>query len=141
MKIEHEILIFVYFLCIIIITMILFSFVFNIITKRLFGNYPTKTKIYYLEIFSIWLILAFVMFNIRTNINRYSKKEITNYVKSNGENQEYPDLYKEIDEMEKFDLVIIVGFFIIFIGSQQHSYNEKLSLLNEDIGVFSEAFE
>jgi uncharacterized membrane protein len=121
--------------------MALFSFVFNTITTRLFGNYPKKTKIYYIEIFFIWLVLAYLMFNFRTNVNFISKKHLTHYVKTNGETGEYFDIYSQIDELEKFDVLIIVGFIIIFIGSQQHTYKEKLSLLNEDIGIMGEAFE
>jgi hypothetical protein len=137
MKTEYQLLIFAYFLCVIVITILLFSFVFNTITTRLFGNYPQKTKIYYLEIFGIWLIFVYIMFNIRTNFNQFSKKNLTHYISSNGENGEYSDIYSQIDEMEKFDLVIIIGFIIIFFGSQQHTYTEKLSLLNEDIGLIS----
>lgn len=142
MKTKHKIIIFVYFSCVIVITMLLFSFVFNTITKRLFENYPTKTRIYYLEIFLIWLILAYCMYNLRTNVNHYSKNELTNYIEKDGEEDEsnHIDLYKEIDEFEKFDMIIIIGFFAIFIGSTQHTYKEKLSLLNEDIGIISEAF-
>ena len=120
--------------------MILFSFIFNIITKRLFVQNPVKSKLYYLEIFGIWLILVYVMFNIRTNVNKYSKKEITKYVKSNGEMDDYDYLYNEIDELGKFSMVLIIGFFIIFIGSQQHTFKEKLKLLNEDIGLIAETF-
>lgn len=124
--------------------MILFSFVFNIITKRLFGTSPNKTKLYYLEMFGVWLILAYVMFNIRTNINNYSKKEITKYVKSNGDpndyDYDYDYLYNQIDELGKFSLVLIIGLFIIFVGSQQHTFKEKLKLLNEDIAIIGETF-
>lgn len=141
MKITHQLIINVYFLCVIIITMVLFSFAFNTITKRLFGNYPTKTKMYYLEIFGIWLILVCVAFNIKININHYGKDKITHYIKENGEIEKNDVLYKQIDEIEKMDLIIIIGFFAIFIGSQRHSYKEKLSLLNEDIGIVSEIFE
>lgn len=138
MKTKHQLLIFVYYLCIIVITMILFSFVFNTITTRLFGNFPKKTKIYYMEIFGIWLVLVYLMFNLRTNVNTISKKNLTHYMSSNGETGEYFDIYSQIDEMEKFDMLIIIGFIIIFIGSHQHTYKEKLSLLNEDIGVIGE---
>jgi uncharacterized membrane protein YjgN (DUF898 family) len=138
MKIQNKLFIFVCFFCIIIITMILFSFVFNVITKRLFGTNPIKTKLYYLEMFGTWLILAYIMFNIRTNVNEYSKKEMTKYVKSNGETDDY--LYDEIDELGKFALVLIIGFFIIFIGSRQHTYKEKLGLLNEDIAIIADSF-
>ena len=140
MKLYNELLVFVYFFCIIVISMILFSFIFNIITKRLFVQNPVKSKLYYLEIFGIWLILVYVMFNIRTNVNKYSKKEITKYVKSNGEMDDYDYLYNEIDELGKFSMVLIIGFFIIFIGSQQHTFKEKLKLLNEDIGLIAETF-
>ncbi len=138
MKIQYEFIAFIYFFCVIVISIILFSFVFNIITKRLFGTNPYKTKIYYLEIFGIWLTMAFIMFNIRTNLNKYSKKHFTKYMKSNGENEEYTNLYNQIDELEKFDMIVIIGFFIIFVGSNQHTYNEKLTLLNEDIGLIGE---
>lgn len=120
--------------------MILFSFIFNIITKRLFGTSPVKTKFYYLEMFGVWLILTYVMLNIRKNINNYSKKEITNFVKSNGESDDYDYLYNEIDELGKFALVLIIGLFIIFIGSQQHTYKEKLKLLNGYIMIIAELF-
>lgn len=138
MKTKHQLLIFVYFLCVIVITMVLFSFVFNTITTRLFGSYPKKTKIYYMEIFFIWLVLVYLMFNLRTNVNSISKKNLTHYVKTNGETGEYSDIYSQIDELEKFNVLIIIGFIMIFIGSQQHTYKEKLSLLNEDIGIISE---
>lgn len=121
--------------------MALFSFVFNTITTRLFGNYPNKTKIYYMEIFGIWLVLVYLMFNLRTNVNVISKKNLTHYMSSNGETGEYSDIYSQIDEMEKFDMLIIIGFIIIFFGSQHHTYKEKLSLLNEDIGIIGEAVE
>lgn len=140
MKIKDKIIIFVYFSCVIVFTMLLFSFIFNIITKRLFKNYPTKTKIYYLEIFLIWLILAYCMYNLKTNVNQFSKNQLSNYVIKNGDDSNYFDLYKEIDEFEKFDMIIIIGFFAIFFGSHQHSYKEKLTLFNEDIGIISEAF-
>lgn len=141
MRTEHTILIYVYFFCIIVLTMILFSFVFSIITKRIFGNYPQKTKIYYLEIFGIWSIMVYLMYNFRSGLNRYSKKHLTHYLRANGEIGEYEEIYSQIDSMEKFDLLLIVGFFIIFIGSAEHTYKEKLSLLNEDIGIVGEAFE
>ena len=140
MKTQNKLLVFIYFFCIIVITMILFSFIFNIITKRLLGSSPIKTKFYYLEMFGVWLILAYIMFNIRTNINNYSKKEITKYVKSNGETGDYNYLYNEIDELGKFALVLIIGLFIIFVGSQQHTYKEKLKLFNEDIAIIAESF-
>ena len=139
MKTKHQIFIFVYFLCVIMMTMVLFSYVLNTITTRLFGSYPKKTKIYYMEIFGIWSILVYLMFNLRTNVNSISKKHLAHYVKTNGENDEYSDIYSQINELEKFDVLIIVGFIIIFFGSQQHTYKEKLSLLIEDIRIMGEA--
>ena len=141
MKIEHQIIVFVYFLCVIVITMLLFTFVFNIITTRLFGDYPKKTKIYYMEIFGIWLVLVYLMFNVKTNLNIIGKKKLTHYVSSNGETGEYNVIYSQIDNMEKIDMLIIIGFIMIFFGSQQHTYKEKLSLLNEDIGILGEIIE
>lgn len=138
MKTEHQLLIFVYFLCIILITMVLFSFVFGTVTTRLFGDYPKKTKIYYAEFFGIWLILMYLMINVRTSVNAVSKKHLAYYMSLNGEIGEYSDIYSKIDELEKFDMLIIIGFIIIFFGSQQHTYKEKLSLLNEDIGIIRE---
>jgi len=118
--------------------MILFSFVFNTITKRLFGTDPTKTKLYYFEMFLIWALMACLMFYHKANINEYNKKKITEHMKSNGENDTYENVHNEINNIEKFDIVVILGFIIIFIGSQHHSFNEKLSLLNEDIGIVAE---
>lgn len=141
MKTEHKFLIFVYFLCVILITMTLFSFILNTVVRRLLGDYPRQTKIYYLEYFGIWLVIVYIMFNLRTNFNNFSKKKLTNYVSSNGEIGEYDEIYSQIDEMEKFNGLLIVGFVVIFFSSHQHTYKEKLSLLNEDIGIISEAFE
>ena len=141
MKIYHELMIFVYYLCIIFLTMILFSYVFNIITLRLFGKEQNKTKLYYFEIFVIWLILACITFYCKINVNNWGKKNITEFIKSNGEIKEYEELYREINNLEKFDIIVILGLVIIFVGSQHHTYKEKLSLLNEDIGIIAETFE
>lgn len=141
MKTKHQLLIFVYFMCTMLITMLLFTLSFNTIGTRLFGNYPKKTKMYYLEMFGIWLILAYVIFNIRTGINHIGKKKLTTYLSSNGEIGEYNVIYSQIDSMEKFDMLLIIGFVIIFIGSQQHTWKEKLTLLNEDIGVIGDILE
>jgi len=138
MQLHHELMIFGYFLCLTFLTMILFSFVFNTITKRLFGTDPTKTKLYYFEMFLIWALMACLMFYHKANINEYNKKKITEHMKSNGENDTYENVHNEINNIEKFDIVVILGFIIIFIGSQHHSFNEKLSLLNEDIGIVAE---
>jgi tryptophan-rich sensory protein len=139
MKIYNELIIFGYFLCLIFLTMILFSFVFNSISKRLFGTDPEKTKLYYFEMILIWAILASLIFYYKKNINEYNKKKITGYIKSNGENGTYEDIHFEINNLEKFDIVIILGFIIIFSFSQNHTFNEKLKLLNEDIGIIADS--
>jgi|688.fasta_scaffold252840_2 hypothetical protein len=140
MKIQHELMIFVYYLCVIFLTMILFSFVFGVITKRLFGSNPDKTKLYYFEIFLVWSILAFITFYSKIHINEYSKKKISTFVELRGENGTHEQIQNEIDYLEKFDVVVILGFIIIFIGSRGHTFTEKLSLLNEDIGIMAETF-
>ncbi len=138
MQIHHEFMIFGYYLCIIFLSMILFSFVFSTITKRLFGTNPNKTKLYYFEMFLIWAIMACLMFYHKSIINEYNKKKISYYMKSDGENGTYDDIHDEINNIEKFDIVVILGFIIIFSFSQHHTFNEKLKLLNEDIGIVAE---
>jgi hypothetical protein len=138
MQVHHELMIFGYYLCLIFLSMIFFSFVFNTVTKRLFGVNPNKTKLYYFEMFLIWAILAALMFYHKYNINEYNKKKISDYVKFDGENSSYDDIQNEINNIEKFDIVVILGFIIIFSFSQHHSFNEKLKLLNEDIGIMAE---
>lgn len=138
MQLHYELIIFGYFLCLIFLTMILFSFIFNIITKRLFGTNPYKTKLYYFEMFLIWITMTSLMFYYKSNFNKHNKKKITEYIKFNQENSMYEDIYEEINNIEKFDIIVILGFIIIFVGSRHHSFNEKLSLLNEDIGIIAE---
>lgn len=138
MKIYYELIIFVYYLCVIFLTVILFSFAFNTVTKRLFGNNPDKTKLYYFEIFLIWVLVTGLIFNLKINFNKYNKKKITEYIKSNNENRIYDDIYDEINNLEKFDIVLILGLVIIFVSSHHHTYKEKLRLLNEDIGLVAE---
>lgn len=138
MKIYHELIIFCYYLCLIFLTIILFSFIFNIITKRLFGNNPNKTKLYYLEIFLLWIIMAYLIFYSKMYFNEYNKSKITNFIKYNSENESYDDVHNQINNLEKFDIVVILGLVIIFICSQQHTFNEKLLLLNEDISILAE---
>lgn len=143
MEIYLELLIFIYYLCVIFLTMILFSFIFNVISNRLFGKNPNKTKLYYFEIFCIWLVLACIIFFYKKNINDYNKKKFTEYIKTKNnydENYSIDNLHNEIDNLEKFDIIVILGFVIMFIGSQHHTFNEKLSLFNEDINMVAEMF-
>jgi hypothetical protein len=140
MKINHKIIIFFNYLCIIILTMILFSFIFNIITKRLFGNVELKTKYYYIEIFSILIILAIILLYLKINIIKYNNKKIIQYIKLNDINTEYKNLYTEINDLGKLYLIFIIGGLILFLGYKQHTFKEKVSLLNEDLTLFSETF-
>jgi hypothetical protein len=139
MKFENKILIFVYNLIVIVLTFILFSFVFNIIINRIIKDNNQNTRIFYLEIFVTWLILILITFYAKHNLSSYSKKKLTEIAKSNGEIDDYDTLYSKIDELEKFDVIIIVGFIVVFVGSYQHSWKEKLSLFNEDLGIMAEA--
>jgi uncharacterized membrane protein len=141
MKFENKILIFTYNLIVIVLTFILFSFVFNIVINRIikYNNQNENTRIFYLEIFVAWLILILLTFYLKHNISSYSKKKLTEIAKSNGEIDDYDTLYSKIDELEKFDIIIIVGFIVVFVGSYQHSWKEKLSLFNEDLGIMAEA--
>ena len=139
MKTEHKVLIFVYYFCIIIIMMLLFTFIFNNIIYRLFGDNSYKTNHYHIKIFGIWLILVLIMLYIKYNTNKYSKKKLTQYIKIHSDdNKEYDTLYKEIDEIGKFDVIIIIGFIIIFLNSYQHNFKENLKLFNEDLSILSE---
>lgn len=139
MKLENKLLIFTYNLTVIVLTFILFSFVFNIVVNRILKDNTPNTKIYYLEIFLAWLILILITFYIKYNLSTYSKKKLTEIAKLTGEPDDYDTLYSKIEELEKFDVIIIIGFIVVFIGSQQHSWKEKLSLFNEDLGIMAEA--
>lgn len=140
MKINNHLLIFVYFSCLIMLSIILFSLMFNNITKELLGNFPVKNKIYYWEIFLIWIILVYIIFNIKNYVNYYGKNNIKKYIMSNEKNIGLEYIDNEIDEIMKFDILIISGFIAIFLSSKYNNYNEKLTALNEDIGIISEVF-
>ena len=88
----------------------------------------------------VWILLIVLSLFIKYNLNLYSKPIITILVEKNGENKNYNELYNEINLLQKFDFIIILGFFIIFFNSRAHTNNEKLSLLREDFGLFYEVF-
>lgn len=143
MKFHNKIIIFIYYFSIIILTIILLSFVFGIVTKRLFleSNAHTNTKYYYLELVIVWLILIMLSAHIKYNFSQYSRKTINIYMEKNDHDYlNNDDLTNQINALVKFDLTIIVGFLIVFINSHQHTHKEKLNLLNEDIGLFSDLF-
>ncbi len=139
MKLKNKILIFVYNFVVIILTFIMFSFVFNIITNRIIkNNYSNdNTKIFYLEIFAVWLILISITFYAKYNLSLYSKKKLTEISILNGEIDDYDTLYFKINELEKFNIIIIVGFIVVFIGSHQHNWKDKLALFNEDLSIIA----
>lgn len=142
MKIENKFVITIYFISFIIISMILFSYIFDAVTTRLLGNQPTNTNIYYLELFFIWFILAIIMFRVKNNISQRNKTKIVSYVKSNGEDKEEEILYQEVDEMETFILLMVLGIFVIFIRPMQNNkrknnIKDNLSMLNEDFKIIS----
>jgi hypothetical protein len=140
MEIKHKVIIFIYYLCIIILTMILFGFVFGVVTNRLLGSgsNSSETKYYYLEVIGIWIVLLTGMIYIKYNLNQFSKKNITEYVESKELLKSYDEYYLEIDDLIKFDTVIIIGFIIIFFGSIHNTFKEKIKLLNEDLAIASE---
>ena len=138
METKHQFYIFIYYFCIIILTMILFRFVFRVVTNRLLDSNSSKTKYYYLEIIGIWIILLIGMIYIKYNLNQFSKKNITKYVESKELLKSYDEYYLEIDDLVKFDTIIIIGFIIIFFSSLHNSFKEKLKLLNEDLAIVSE---
>jgi len=136
MEIYLELLIFIYYLCVIFLTMILFSFIFSIISNRLFGKNPNKTKLYYLEMFAIWIIIAGLIFYYKMNLNEYNKDKIAKFINFNEKNETYENIHDQIDNLEKFDIVVIFGFVLIFTFSQHHSFNEKITLLKDDLSIF-----
>ena len=140
MKIINQIFIFIYYVCVIVLTITLLSGIFNIVIGRLLTKSDSKTKYYYIELISVWVILIAVSSYIKYNISSYSKKTITTLVKKNGEEKNYNDLYVDFEQLEKFDVIIIVGFLVVFLNSGLHTMTEKMSLLNEDIGLFSDIF-
>lgn len=141
MKLLNEFIIFIYYLSIILLTIILLSFIFGIVMSRVLTESNHKTKFYYLELISVWIILITLSVYIKYNFRIYSKKTITIYVEKNDNDyNNFNDLVEQIDEFAKFDIIIIVGFIIVFLNSYQHSQNEKIKLLNEDLGFFIDLF-
>ena len=141
MKILNKFIIFIYYFCVIILTVILLSYIFGIVVGRIFFESNHKTKYYYLELITVWGILLIVSIYIKFNFNTYGKKNITVYMEKNDTNYiDYNDLSDQINELEKFDIIIIIGFLIVFFNSFHHSQTKKLSLLNEDIGFLFDLF-
>ena len=141
MNLLNEFIVFIYYTCIVILTIILISYIFGIVVKRILLESNHKTRYYYLEFITVWVILIIVSVYLKYNFKTYSKKTITTYVeKHDNDYIDYIDLSEQIDKLEKFDVIIIVGFLIVFLNSFHHTQTEKLNLLNEDIGFFSELF-
>ena len=141
MKLLNELVVFVYYLCIIILTIILISLIFGIIVKRILLESNHKTKYYYLELIVVWGILIIISIYVKYNFSQYSKNTIKIYVeKHDSDYKDLLDLSEQIDKLSKFDIVIIVGFLIVYFNSYQHTQKEKLNLLNEDIELFIDFF-
>lgn len=149
MKIINKIFIFIYYVCVILITLVLMSFVFDIVIRRLAlpnmynstnTDSNTKSIYFYMELVGIWVGLICLTIWIKYNINQWSKKKITALVEKNGETLKYDDLYSEVDHLVKIDIVVIVGFLIVVFNSNSYTIKEKITLLNEDIGLFVETF-
>lgn len=141
MKLLNEYIVFIYYTCIVIITIIFLSYLFGIVIGRILLGSNHKTRYYYLELITVWGILITVSLYLKHNFKIYSKNTITTYVeKHDNDYIDYADLSNQIDKLEKFDIIIIVGFLIVFFNSFHHTYKEKLGLLNEDIGFFTDLF-
>lgn len=141
MKLINEFIVFVYYFCVILFTITFLSYIFGIVVGRILLESNINTRYYYLELISVWGILIIFSFYFKFNFNKYSKKTITTYVeKHDNDYKDYDDLSDQIEKFSKFDIVIIVGFLIVYFNSYQHTQNEKLKLLNEDIGFFSDLF-
>lgn len=141
MKLLNEFIIFVYYACIVVLTIILLSYIFGIVIGRVLLSSNDKTKYYYLELIVVWGILIIISIYFKYNFNTYSKKTIIVYMeKHDSDHKDSPDLSEQIDKLVKFDIIIIVGFFIVFLNSFQHTHKEKLTFLNEDIGFFTDLF-
>lgn len=141
MKLINEFIVFVYYFCVILFTITFLSYIFGIVVGRILLESNINTRYYYLELISVWGILIIFSFYFKINFNKYSKKTITTYVeKHDNDYKDYDDLSDQIEKFSKFDIVIIVGFLIVYFNSYQHTQNEKLKLLNEDIGFFSDLF-
>lgn len=148
MKTINKIGIFVYYLCVILITILLVSFVFDIVIRRLVVSEEAKQnsmlkthpKYFYFELIVVWVLLFILSIYAKYQLNEWSKKKVTTFVEKNGENKNYSDLYKEVEYLAKVDIIIIVGFLIVMFGSNSHSVGEKMALINEDIGLFADTF-
>ena len=141
MKLLNEFIIFVYYACIIILTIVLLSYIFGIVIGRVLLDSNHKTRFYYLELIIVWGILIILSIYFKYNFNAYSKKTIKIYVEKNDTDyKDYADLSDQLDKLSKFDIVIIVGFLIVYFNSIQHTQEKKLNLLNEDIGIFTDLF-
>ena len=141
MKLINEFIVFVYYFCVILFTITFLSYIFGIVVGRILLESNINTRYYYLELITVWGILIIFSFYFKFNFNKYSKKTITTYVeKHDNDYKNYDDLSDQIEKFSKFDIVIIVGFLIVYFNSYQHTQTEKLKLLNEDIGFFSDLF-
>jgi hypothetical protein len=141
MRLLNEFIVFVYYSCIIILTIILLSYIFGIVIGRILSESNHKTKYYYLELIGVWVILIFISIYIKHYFNEYGKKTIKIYVeKHDSDYKDWSDKSDQIEQLGKFDIVIIVGFIIVYFYSYQHTQEEKLGLLNEDIGFFTDLF-
>lgn len=146
MKTINKIFIFIYYLSVILITLVLMSFVFDIVIRRLVvantdTNTNTKSKYFYVELVFVWICLFGLSMLEKYYINQWSKKTITTLVEKNEDKIfKYEDLYLEVEHLVKIDIVIIVGFLIVIFNSNSHTVKEKMTLLNEDFGLFADTF-
>ena len=141
MKLINEFVIFVYYTCIILITVTFLSWIFSVVIGRILLESNHKTRFYYCELIMVWMILLFFSFYFKYNLNNYSKNTIKTYVeKYDDDYKDYNDLSDQIEKFIKFDIVIIVGFLIVYFNSYQHTQSEKIKLLNEDISFFTDIF-
>ncbi len=145
MKTINKIFIFVYYICVIIITLALISFASDIVIRRLViantdTETNTKSKYFYTELVFVWIGLIFASIWARHHINTWSKNTITTLVEKNGETSPRNELYAEVDHLVRINIIIIVGFLIVLFGSSTHSFREKMMLMNEDFGLFAETF-
>lgn len=140
MKLINQFMVFIYYSCIILLTILFLSYIFGIVIGRILFE-SNKTRYYYLELIVVWSILIIFSFYFKYNFNSYSKKTIVTYVeKHDNDYKDYGDLSDQIEKLSKFDIVFIVGFLIVYFNSYQHTQKEKIKLLNEDIGFFTDLF-
>lgn len=141
MELINKFVVFIYYSCIILFTITFLSYIFGIVIGRILLETNNRTRYYYLELIAVWGILLIFSFYFKYNFNKYSKKTITIYVEKHDKDyRDYDDLSEQIEKFSKFDIIIIVGFLIVYFNSNQHAQNEKLKLLNEDIGFFTDLF-